>query len=304
MPTLKYYDPVDGVWKPLFGAAYTDPNLHLESLWVQPPDDYADGGDPILVIRGGPGQFWKPFMDIRDDGGGSADRFARSVTSLYYDTLIISSDFWVGTAGANVQVRAGSSSRTALSVMRDMWSAAGTHVADFGTRDYGAQVDTTNAYVTQEGVLAGSDVQVGGASLPRGAASGSVGYAQITADSANTANSATIVDLAAPTIAFTAPAGRRYRITANLHMKSTVAGDRATTFIRNSASANIGVNTGAAIAAANLSQSVVMVAYDTPPAGAVSYKLSINRISGTGVITAGGGATQPCYLAVEDVGPA
>lgn len=114
-----------------------------------------------------------------------------------------------------------------------------------------------------------------------------------------------VVDLTSLSIAFTAVANRRYRVTLGLQVQSTVALDTVSVTITDAANTILQTKI---VPLANVNQQFpVHVQLDTSvpaAAGAYTFKGRILRNTGTGTVsTATAGATQPNQLSVEDIGP-
>ena len=128
---------------------------------------------------------------------------------------------------------------------------------------------------------------------------GTVGYAQVTA---NQAGITTIADITGVSVTWTAVAGRRYRISVKAMLISSVATDDANVWIRDSANVKyeaFGVNCPSTTHGINASGSAIVTGLG---AGSKTFKLSVERATGTGTITAVAGADFPMYILVEDIG--
>lgn len=131
---------------------------------------------------------------------------------------------------------------------------------------------------------------------------GTVGYAQQVNDQVGFTATADITYGGSPlSVTFTAVAGRRYKITADCFMTSTVAGDLASIQITNAAnsplqSAHVAVPTGLY----SLKAHAELVA--VPGAGSVTYKVRANRAAGSGTVAVVAGAAYPAFILVEDIG--
>lgn len=148
-----------------------------------------------------------------------------------------------------------------------------------------------------------TDVQVGGASIGRGAQSGAAGYAQITANSTVNATSATPVDVPGLAVTFTAAANRRYRISFNGMIFTTVANDRGGVHIREGTT-TLNSTVASVMTVAGNGMGANVQAIVTPSAGTHTYKIGLTRITGTGNINVIGATTAPASILVEDIGPA
>lgn len=107
------------------------------------------------------------------------------------------------------------------------------------------------------------------------------------------------------TTAFEWPAGRRFKITAAVHIQSTVAGDIPEIRITDTSNVVIpfGRARGPALALANKLYQCTAVAIDsTGVGGSLQWKLRCFRETGTGTLTVSN-ATINGMILVEDIGP-
>jgi hypothetical protein len=118
---------------------------------------------------------------------------------------------------------------------------------------------------------------------------------------ANSATFTTIVDISGYTITFTALANRMYKLEMYCHVSSSIAGDYVKMHIRTNAGTTIGAGL-LELPVVNEEQTISAVAFVTPGAGAVTYKVSGERISGTGSLMVESSATVPSILSVQDFG--
>lgn len=119
-----------------------------------------------------------------------------------------------------------------------------------------------------------------------------------------TANSATftaLADIAGFSITFTAVANRMYKIEVFANVSSSVAGDWAALRLRTSGGSQI-QSCQCELPVINEEQTLNMVAFVTPGAGSVTYKVSGERLSGTGNIMVEASATMPAIISVQDFG--
>lgn len=133
------------------------------------------------------------------------------------------------------------------------------------------------------------------ANVPLGALPG--GYAQVTASQSGIT---TVTDLTGLTATVTVSAGRRIRITGSLAVGTTVANDIVRMSIKEGATVlqirdAIGVTTTGNV---NLEASIVL----TPSAGSHTYKLTLERLAGTGTESITAGTTFPNFILIEDIG--
>jgi hypothetical protein len=128
---------------------------------------------------------------------------------------------------------------------------------------------------------------------------GIIGMGQITANSANTANSTTAVDIAGLSVPLDAVAGRWYKLNVWCNILSTVAADRIQLMIRDGSTSLISsISQAPATTAFNMTATYI----GQFTAGAHTVKVSIARTTGTGTITMQGSATSPAQFVVEDIG--
>lgn len=177
--------------------------------------------------------------------------------------------------------------------------AAGTELSATGGVSAGSNITAGNA-ITATGAVNGlSDIQYNYRSISRGL------YAPaktLTATSATTSASTTVVDLAGFSVTASAvPANRTLRILVTGQIQSTVANDRAVVYVREGTTQLQAVPIALPLAATPV-QVFVKVSL-TPTAGNHTYKVSIARASGTGTVSYVASASSPAQLTVEDTGP-
>lgn len=128
----------------------------------------------------------------------------------------------------------------------------------------------------------------------RNAPRGVVAYAQVTA-SGQTVGA--LADLTGATVSFTAPGGRRYRITAHCCFTVT-ASETCVLWVTDGSNNQLQIAVIGLQDAGTLS-TVMTTVLVAPSAGAVTYKL---RVSGVGTVS--NAASRPGLILVEDIGPA
>jgi hypothetical protein len=129
-------------------------------------------------------------------------------------------------------------------------------------------------------------------------------WGAIAADAVATANQATITtitDLTSCTITFTAIGNRRYKITGEVTLQTTVASDVGALVI--SDGSNTQVQKRGAFLSTAAGASIPATIVVTPAAGSVTYKLRVLRDAGSGTLTAVATASQPNLIRIEDIGP-
>lgn len=126
---------------------------------------------------------------------------------------------------------------------------------------------------------------------------GTIGYAQV---QANQTGITTEVDLTTLTVTVTLVAGRRIRIVGSILVQSTVAGDAMEMNIKEGTTIlQVGVEIeGLANQYVSIEKSVVI----QPSAGTHTYKLSLQRLIGTGTLTMIAAANATAFILVEDIG--
>jgi len=125
------------------------------------------------------------------------------------------------------------------------------------------------------------------------------GYAAISAD-AGTVSSTTPIDVPGLSATVTTYANRMYRISADLNIQATVAGDRAGIFLKDGATTIVGG--GVYVSNSNVGNRAFISRIYAPSAGVHTFGVLIARNSGTGNVAVDGGGGNPCYLLVEDIG--
>jgi hypothetical protein len=112
----------------------------------------------------------------------------------------------------------------------------------------------------------------------------------------------TAVDLTGLTITVTPAAGRLIKVSFQLHIHSTVSGDVAGIFIQEGTTVLGQSYQG--LQGVNFSQIVTGFVLLTPTNAAHTYKLTAQRITGTGTLQTDGSASFPEFILAEDIGPA
>ena len=176
------------------------------------------------------------------------------------------------------------------------YASTGARTADNGSPSTGDL-----SYVDSGGADEGVEIYNGTAwrppwNLPWGV----YGYAQVTA---NQGSITTITDLTSLSVTFTAVANRRVRVVGYIEVTSTVLDGAFELFITDGSNTAIKRATGP-ILSTTAAVTVPIEIVVTPGAGSVTYKLRLQRTSGSGTYTMSAGATNPAFICVEDIGPA
>lgn len=132
-----------------------------------------------------------------------------------------------------------------------------------------------------------------------GAPSSTLGYAETTTPQTIGAVG-TDTDLTGLTTTVTVPAGRRIRIVGHTTLRTSVAGDKIVGYIKEGAT-YLGrwmQSDISQIGAYELGDGSVII---TPSAGTHTYKLSVQRYSGTGVLDTDNNTDRPGFILVEDI---
>lgn len=109
----------------------------------------------------------------------------------------------------------------------------------------------------------------------------------------------TTVDLAGLSCTFTTPANRRIKVIAQLGFQSTVNGDYGRINLTDAVGSIL--QTSQMILGVS-SQFLVIMDFETPAAGTLTYKLQAARTVGTGTLTMSASSVSPAFLTVEDIG--
>jgi hypothetical protein len=125
---------------------------------------------------------------------------------------------------------------------------------------------------------------------------GTLGYAEVTA---NQGPFSAVTDLTGLTVTVTVGTGRRIRISALVDLFGTVANDQSEVDIAEGATVLQSVIMRHA-ATGHLSHEPERILTPTP--GSHTYKLTGQRLSGTGTFTMQATGNQPAYILVEDIG--
>lgn len=128
-----------------------------------------------------------------------------------------------------------------------------------------------------------------------------LGYAEVTA---NQGSITAEVDLTSLTVTVTVGSNRRIRITGYVPaLSSSVAGDGGRLSIKESTTLLQLAQDEIGSTAAGASPTLIAQTVEMPSAGSHTYKLTAQRVSGTGTLTMNADATFPAYILVEDIGP-
>ena len=128
---------------------------------------------------------------------------------------------------------------------------------------------------------------------------GTLGYAQITASQVGIT---AVTDVTGLSVTFTAVAGRRYKITAEGYLASSVIDDVCAMQITDGS--NNQVQSAQTQGSANATIKAVAHAIVVPGAGSRTYKVRALRAGGTGNVTFFAATNAPAFILVEDIGPA
>lgn len=137
---------------------------------------------------------------------------------------------------------------------------------------------------------------VGWGYVPIAAPRGVLGYAE---QSSSQTGITTIADLTGLSVAVTVADNRRIRLKGFARITRTVADGQTTFDIREGAA-----DVGYVFAPAQADIPVFVEKTITPTAGSHTYKLSLQRLSGTGTVGTAPDGTSPAWLIVEDIGSA
>jgi hypothetical protein len=125
------------------------------------------------------------------------------------------------------------------------------------------------------------------------------GYAQATSDQGSIT---AVTDLTSLTVTFTAVAGRRYKVTGYVSISQGTAVDgsyllqlkESATVLQRLVGKNPTINEAIS--------RVIVYCNNASISGAKTWKLTLERDSGTSVMTATAAATRPNFILVEDIG--
>lgn len=150
---------------------------------------------------------------------------------------------------------------------------------------------------------AGTSKKVTGAQITAAVAKGTTGSAYYVAVTANQTPVTTVwTDLTSLTLTISAAVanGRRFRITAQVNLASTVVNDISALAVFEGATQLTQANCSSPVANAGVPATAIVIL--TPSNASHTYKLSAGRASGTGVITMQASATIPAFMLIEDIG--
>lgn len=126
---------------------------------------------------------------------------------------------------------------------------------------------------------------------------GWTGYAEVTAAQTGIT---TVTDLTSLSVTIGVGTGRRIRITGHAEVTRTVADGLTVGRIAEGAT-QLGCWCVSFEGSYDLAEGSVVIA---PTAGTHTYKLTLERSSGTGTVGISAGTTDPAFILVEDIGPA
>jgi len=134
--------------------------------------------------------------------------------------------------------------------------------------------------------------------LPSGALSSTLAYSQSISNSASLTSEAAIPNL---TATVTVPAGRRLRITADLQMNGSVAGNRAKVHLKRQADGAYLQEREVYMAQANVANPLHIEYVISPTAGTHTFFLTGMLAAGTGNVWQSAAASEPSFLLIEDI---
>lgn len=331
MPTLKYRDPADGLWKYVDGVSQGHPMAMITSSAAQTLTTAvvtAAAMDTVVYDTGGmtDGVWSLGSQRLIAPLSGYYRHYAHSGFNLStggYRAVVVRKNGTTAVAnGALVGHTYGPPSAGQITAITQtsepQWFNAGEYITLNLMQTSGADLITTLGnsrypslaleYVglVGAGATTGSnvttlqatqDVIVAGLSLPRG----QIGYTELTANPVVTSASSTMVDPAGLAATVTLATARRLKVTIQAHLQSTVASDRYGFAIREGSTLIFsGTFLGANVV--NIPVAQTYVANIAATAGTHTYKASFSRPGGTGTVTMIASATSPANISVEDIG--
>jgi hypothetical protein len=115
----------------------------------------------------------------------------------------------------------------------------------------------------------------------------------------------TITNLTDLEVSPTVRVGRRYRITGKVEIAQSVGTDVYRLFINQTVPSSVQLNrTQKCHAHTNGETAIVMAEYAPPTTESVTWRLALERASGSGSLTSSASATNPAFILVEDIGAA
>lgn len=331
MPTLKYRDPADGLWKYLDGAAQGHPMAMIASSAIQTATTavvttaaldtvmFDTGGMTDGIWSLGSQRLIAPLSGYYRING----RASWTSNATGYRALVVRKNGTNANSGGTIihdaYVMPASGNITVVGTASEpIWLSAGDYITMNILQTSGADLTSNIANgrwsslaleylgLVGAGATSGSnvttlqatqDVIVAGESVPRG----SVGYAEITPGATLTSATTTGVDITGCSVTFTAVAGRYYRMTGVVHARSSIANDRVIATIMEGA-VQQQYNQGPQLVTINTNYTHEVKVVKSPTAGAHTFKLQFARLAGTGTVTVSAAATAPCFLLIEDIG--
>jgi hypothetical protein len=147
--------------------------------------------------------------------------------------------------------------------------------------------------------------QVTGTPIPvsfgNGVAGGWIGYLPRTSDQTSITS---VVDVSGVTVTVTVNTSRRLKISGRGAHLATNADTVAQLSIKEGGTTLDFDRSNTAFANVSYNKAMTPQAIVTPSAGSHTYKLTIERTVGTGTITLVADVDRPCFILVEDMGPA
>lgn len=200
-------------------------------------------------------------------------------------------------ADARYQVLSGIGTDTpTTSAVGDAAAAGASTAASRGDHKHAREAFATPVADSPTGNAAGS-----AATLPRsdhvhqGTGTLSGGYSAAVANQGGITTETSLTNLS---VTVTTVAGRRYRISAETAIESTVAGDTPRVSIKEGGT--ILAQAQLSVAIANQAYTFVKSAVVTPSAGAHTYNVTLLRAAGTGTMQLDSGPSS--FILVEDIG--
>lgn len=124
------------------------------------------------------------------------------------------------------------------------------------------------------------------------------GYAEVQANQTPTTS---LTDLTSLTVTITATGTRRIKLTGYGAIASTVNTDTVALFIREGGTTIAGAYVSVNASSGSGFNDLVIYSF-VPTVGSHTYKLSAQRIAGSGTVSLIASATNPAYLLAEDIG--
>lgn len=259
-------------------------------------------GTPTVTPTGGTGatSYSYVIVGVTADGRDSLESTAGTTTTgLAFASLtqsaynLIQWTALTNVAGVRVIRTVGGTSQGQITTTLLPPTATSFQDTGLAAAAYSAATANPGGEITGTTVNGTADVQVNGATLPRG----TLGYAQTTVNQGSITSQ---VDITGLSVTVTVGAGRRIRISCKGEFQDTSATDSVVVTINEGATQL--QRAAQPVITAGFSTTTTPSVVLTPTAGSHTYKITCQRAAGTGTVQWNAQPTYPSYILVEDIG--